>query len=275
MPSGPTISTASPRSGFDGCAIRCCGSASPREHSRRPDWRWTDARLADLRALGIAPIAGLVHHGSGPRYTTLLDPDFPEQLAAYARRGRRALSVDRRLHPDQRAADHRALQRALRPLVSARRDRRGLRQRAAAPMQRRPCWPCVRCARSTHPRSWCRPTMRARPSARGRSRIRPGSRTIAAGWPGISCSAPWIGRIPCGGISDPLERRPASWSGSSTIPVRRTSSASTTTSRAIGSWTTGAICIPAVTAGGNGRDAYVDVEAVRALPRHLRTPGAF
>jgi dTDP-4-dehydrorhamnose reductase len=38
------------------------------------DWTWPDARLAALRAIGIAPIVGLLHHGSGPRYTNLLDP---------------------------------------------------------------------------------------------------------------------------------------------------------------------------------------------------------
>ena len=48
------------------------------------DWRWTDARLHRLRALGIRPIVGLVHHGSGPRYTSLLDPAFPEKLARFA-----------------------------------------------------------------------------------------------------------------------------------------------------------------------------------------------
>jgi dTDP-4-dehydrorhamnose reductase len=48
------------------------------------DWSWHDERLAELRALGIAPIAGLVHHGSGPPTTNLLDPAFPELLAAYA-----------------------------------------------------------------------------------------------------------------------------------------------------------------------------------------------
>lgn len=52
---------------------------------RRPDWRWTDVRFDALRSLGIAPVAGLVHHGSGPVYSTLLDPDFPERLASYAR----------------------------------------------------------------------------------------------------------------------------------------------------------------------------------------------
>jgi hypothetical protein len=49
----------------------------------RPDWRWVDRRLARLRSLGIAPIAGLVHHGSGPPYAGLLDDNFAVQLAAY------------------------------------------------------------------------------------------------------------------------------------------------------------------------------------------------
>jgi dTDP-4-dehydrorhamnose reductase len=48
------------------------------------DWRWSDERLPYLRALGIRPIAGLVHHGSGPGYTSLLDGGFPEKLAHYA-----------------------------------------------------------------------------------------------------------------------------------------------------------------------------------------------
>src|SRR5215218_2388377 len=50
------------------------------------DWRWTDARFARMRELKIRPIAGLVHHGSGPRYTNLLDPAFPELLARHAER---------------------------------------------------------------------------------------------------------------------------------------------------------------------------------------------
>src|SRR5215204_187792 len=48
------------------------------------DWHWSDARLLELRALGITPIVGLVHHGSGPAYTSLVDPAFPEKLAEYA-----------------------------------------------------------------------------------------------------------------------------------------------------------------------------------------------
>lgn len=50
----------------------------------RFDWAWADTRLARLRALGVEPIAGLLHHGSGPRWTDLLDPAFPELLADYA-----------------------------------------------------------------------------------------------------------------------------------------------------------------------------------------------
>ena len=50
----------------------------------QPDWRWTDQRLAKLRALGIRPIAGLLHHGSGPAYTSLIDPRFAELFAVYA-----------------------------------------------------------------------------------------------------------------------------------------------------------------------------------------------
>jgi dTDP-4-dehydrorhamnose reductase len=48
------------------------------------DWSWPDDRLARARALGIRPIAGLLHHGSGPAYTNLLDPKFPEKFARYA-----------------------------------------------------------------------------------------------------------------------------------------------------------------------------------------------
>ncbi len=52
----------------------------------KQDWSWTDDRLNRLKEHGIAPIAGLVHHGSGPEWTDLLDPEFPEKLADYAGR---------------------------------------------------------------------------------------------------------------------------------------------------------------------------------------------
>lgn len=48
------------------------------------DWKLADRRMARLRALGIEPVLTLVHHGSGPLWTQLLDPCFPEGLARFA-----------------------------------------------------------------------------------------------------------------------------------------------------------------------------------------------
>ena len=48
------------------------------------DFSWHDQRLERMRELGIEVIAALVHHGSGPRYTDLMDPEFPDKLADYA-----------------------------------------------------------------------------------------------------------------------------------------------------------------------------------------------
>jgi dTDP-4-dehydrorhamnose reductase len=55
------------------------------DRSERADWSWADERLGRLRELGLRPIVGLVHHGSGPRHTSLVDPAFPEKLARFAR----------------------------------------------------------------------------------------------------------------------------------------------------------------------------------------------
>jgi len=48
------------------------------------DWSWISGQLDQITAHNIEPIAGLVHHGSGPLYTDLLDDAFPEKLAQYA-----------------------------------------------------------------------------------------------------------------------------------------------------------------------------------------------
>jgi dTDP-4-dehydrorhamnose reductase len=48
------------------------------------DWTWADERLNRLRQLELKPIVGLLHHGSGPRYTNLLDASFPEKFAEFA-----------------------------------------------------------------------------------------------------------------------------------------------------------------------------------------------
>ncbi|HEX8280166.1 MAG TPA: family 1 glycosylhydrolase, partial [Chthoniobacterales bacterium] len=48
-------------------------------------WDRLDPQIERLQELGIKPIAGLLHHGSGPRYTSLVDPDLPEKLGVFAR----------------------------------------------------------------------------------------------------------------------------------------------------------------------------------------------
>ena len=48
------------------------------------DWAWAEERLNQLRSLDIVPIVGLVHHGSGPDYTNLMDVNFAPGLADYA-----------------------------------------------------------------------------------------------------------------------------------------------------------------------------------------------
>jgi len=54
-------------------------------HELDRDWNWTDKQLHRMQQLGLAPIAGLLHHGSGPPHTSLVDPGFPRELANYAR----------------------------------------------------------------------------------------------------------------------------------------------------------------------------------------------
>jgi len=56
------------------------------ERPDKLDFSWADERLEMLRERGINVIGGLLHHGSGPKYTELLDPDFPQKLADYAAR---------------------------------------------------------------------------------------------------------------------------------------------------------------------------------------------
>lgn len=51
---------------------------------KQADWSWADQRLTYLDDIGIRPIVGLVHHGSGPRHTHLLDPAFASGLAEFA-----------------------------------------------------------------------------------------------------------------------------------------------------------------------------------------------
>lgn len=51
---------------------------------QKPDWSFATNNLNRLRDLGITPIAGLVHHGSGPAYVNFFDGSFEQGLADYA-----------------------------------------------------------------------------------------------------------------------------------------------------------------------------------------------
>jgi len=57
-------------------------------HWERCDDRQThalwDHTLRSMDELGVRPIVGLLHHGSGPNSTGLLDPEFPEKFRGFA-----------------------------------------------------------------------------------------------------------------------------------------------------------------------------------------------
>lgn len=54
------------------------------QFAKTRSWDDFDRMLGTMQRLEIQPIVGLVHHGSGPAGTDLLDPAFPEKLASYA-----------------------------------------------------------------------------------------------------------------------------------------------------------------------------------------------
>ncbi len=163
--SGSTTCDASPRWAFDGCAIRCCGSGSRRTARAGADWRWTDARSAQLRdARHRADRRAASTTAAARVYRRCSIRTFREQLAAYARRvAERYPWVDAYTPINE-------------PLTTARfcglyghwyphaRDPTRVRQRAAEPDAERRVLAMRADARGQpDPRSWCRPTMRARP----------------------------------------------------------------------------------------------------------------
>ena len=58
--------------------------AHQRSHQEKINWDHTRQQLEKIRSHHITPIAGLLHHGSGPEFTSLINDHFPEQLAIYA-----------------------------------------------------------------------------------------------------------------------------------------------------------------------------------------------
>lgn len=65
----------------------------------RGDLEWARGRLEGLRERGVEPIVTLLHHGSGPAWTSLVDPEFPAHFADYAERAARAFPWVRRWTP--------------------------------------------------------------------------------------------------------------------------------------------------------------------------------
>ena len=54
------------------------------QHPDVRDYGWAARRLHALAERGVEPIVTLLHHGSGPFYTELTDPNFPWLFADYA-----------------------------------------------------------------------------------------------------------------------------------------------------------------------------------------------
>ncbi|HEY0743300.1 MAG TPA: family 1 glycosylhydrolase [Chryseosolibacter sp.] len=54
--------------------------------SSQIDWQLSERGLNALRERNIAPVAGLVHHGSGPKYADFSSPAFATGLQAFAQR---------------------------------------------------------------------------------------------------------------------------------------------------------------------------------------------
>src|SRR5688572_28891541 len=56
----------------------------PHADSQIP-WSWVERQLNALRHFNILPIAGLVHHGSGPLHACLSESGFATEIEIYAR----------------------------------------------------------------------------------------------------------------------------------------------------------------------------------------------
>lgn len=70
--------------GIDVIRFPMVWEAAVRDGKAGFDFTWTDEQVALAQGVGIELIAGLVHHGSGPPGTSLLDTAFPDLLAEYA-----------------------------------------------------------------------------------------------------------------------------------------------------------------------------------------------
>ncbi|MVN22442.1 family 1 glycosylhydrolase [Mucilaginibacter arboris] len=55
------------------------------EKDQEINWAFAEKNLLRLKELKVEPIAGLVHHGSGPKHVNFFDGSFEEGVAAYAK----------------------------------------------------------------------------------------------------------------------------------------------------------------------------------------------
>ena len=70
--------------GFDAFRFPLLWEKHQPDYGAKVDWSWGQRQLQILKAHKIIPIVGLLHHGSGPKFTSLQDPDFPAKFSQYA-----------------------------------------------------------------------------------------------------------------------------------------------------------------------------------------------
>ena len=68
---------------FADLGLRTLRTAVHWEWSEKQSWKASDDVLKTMDRLGLHPIVGLLHHGSGPPSTNLLDPEFPQKFADF------------------------------------------------------------------------------------------------------------------------------------------------------------------------------------------------
>jgi dTDP-4-dehydrorhamnose reductase len=69
---------------FADLGLRTLRTAVHWERSEKQSCNASHGVLEIMNRMGFHPIVGLLHHGSGPRSTNLLDPEFPEKFAAFS-----------------------------------------------------------------------------------------------------------------------------------------------------------------------------------------------
>lgn len=229
-----------------------------------PDWRHADAALTRLRALGVDPIIGLIHHGSGPAGTSLVEDSFAPGLAAHA--GRVAARypwvqwytpVNEPLttarfsalygfwypHEENDTAFARALLNQCRATVLAMRAIRAVNPAARLVQtedlgRARSTWPLAYQADLENERRWLTWDLLC-----GR----------------VDCASPIIGLLMRAGVA----RGELAWFADNPCPpdivgVNHYVTSDRFLDHRLARY-------PGLTAGGNGRHRYVDVEAVRAV----------